>query len=377
MLRIVVGIWLPVIVLAVLPAGGDADTRDLFKAITGPCHLRFPEDHGPHCDYRTEWWYYTGNVESSGGRSYAYQLTIFRYQTSPTGETAQWPDPASAWRTNQFYVLHAAVSDIQGNVHLQAEAAARGALALAGAQYRQERTTIFVKSASIEIGPSGHKLQAVAPDFSFSLELEPLKPPVRHGREGYTRKGTAPKNASCYYSFTRMLTNGTLSIDGKKMAVTGLSWMDHEFSTAPLQSDLVGWDWFSLQFDNHSELMLYFLRYADGRYHPVSAGTLVDPLGNAVSLTYADVQIKALQTWYSPYSKAAYPSAWQLSVPKLGMQINIHAQMANQEMRTYRTTGVIYWEGSVTVQGQSNGQAVKGKGYVELTGYAAPFRAPL
>jgi len=359
--------------MLVCPARGESR----FHTVQEPCDLAFPEDHGPHPGYRSEWWYYTGNVLSTSGRHFGYQVTIFRYQTGPSDETKEWPAPASAWRTQQIFIAHAAVSDLDNSDHHQTEVAARHALAMAGAEYQKKQTTIFVGNNAIVLGPRQHPLQATAPDFSINLVLKPQKALVLHGNRGYSRKGSSPVRASCYYSYTRMLTQGTVGINGQTIPVTGLSWMDHEFSTAPLEADIEGWDWFSLQLDNNTELMLYFLRHTDGRYSSASSGTFVDASGNGTSLPKAEIEIKGLKTWQSPDSKGQYPCVWQVNIAKLALQLKIEAQTANQEMRTEATTGVVYWEGSVKARGALDGQLISGEGYAELTGYAAPFKAPL
>jgi predicted secreted hydrolase len=353
----------------------QGDSR--FHKVEGPCGLDFPEDHGPHPDYRSEWWYYTGNLRSAAGRPFGYQLTIFRYQTGPSGDREQWPQPASAWRAQQIFIAHAAVTDVQTGNHRQAQAAARGALGMAGAEYVKKGTSIFVGKYSIDISGLNHLLRAVAPDFGFDLRLAPQKQLVLHGDQGYSRKGSTPSKASCYYSYTRLSTQGNVTINGQSIPVNGLSWMDHEFSTAPLDAELVGWDWFSLQLSNRSELMLYFLRHADGRHDPASSGTFVDAAGKQTFLAKTAITIETLQTWRSPHSQGRYPCAWQVKIPKLNLELHIQTQVADQEMRTRATTGVVYWEGNVKASGILSEQAVSGQGYVELTGYAEPFKAPL
>ena len=359
--------------ITIRPAQGASE----FKTVRSPCSLRFPADHGPHPGYRSEWWYYTGNLQSSGGRQFGYQVTIFRYQTSPPGDAEQWPDPGSAWRTQQVFIAHAAVADLEMNVHHQSQTVARAALGMAAADYRNRQTTISVGNYSINIDLLSHVVRASAADFAIDLRLAPQKPLVLHGKQGYSRKGNQPAEASCYYSFTRLLTNGTVSVRGRTETVTGLSWMDHEFSTAPLAPDLVGWDWFSLQLDNQTELMLYLLRQADGQYSTASSGAFIDAKGNVTPLDLKEFTLDIPQTWTSPYSGGTYPSTWHIRIPKIGLQVSIQAQMANQEMRTEQTTNVVYWEGSVKADGRLKGQVISGKGYVELTGYAKPFKAPL
>jgi predicted secreted hydrolase len=348
-----------------------------FKTVRSPCSLRFPDDHGPHPGFRSEWWYYTGNLKSSTGRQLGYQVTIFRYQTSPLGEAEQWPDPGSAWRTQQVFIAHAAVTDLKMNAHHQSQTAARAALGMATAEYHDRQTTIMVGNYSINIDILSHLIRASSDDFAIDLHLAPQKPLVLHGKQGYSRKGNQATEASCYYSFTRLMTKGTISIQGRTETVTGLSWMDHEFSTAPLAPDLVGWDWFSLQLDNQTELMVYLLRQADGQYSSASSGSFIDAKGDVTPLSSGEFMVDRRETWTSPYSRGVYPSAWLIQIPKMGLHVTVQAQLANQEMHTAPTTGTVYWEGSVKADGRLDGQIISGKGYVELTGYAEPFKAPL
>jgi len=356
------------IFISVTPAAAAND--DSYYALSGPCNLEFPQDHGAHPGYRTEWWYYTGNVETGQARRFGYQLTIFRRQISPPGAARQWPDPASKWRTQQLYLGHIALSDIDGKGYHTAEDISRGVLGLAGVKQTDSQVTVFLKNIVIKIGSESHRLQATSEKFSFDLFLKPLKGPVLHGDEGYSHKGDTPERASCYYSFSRLQTRGKIKFNDQELSVSGLSWMDHEFSTADLQPGIEGWDWFSLQLDNGSDLMLYLLRQADGHLHPASSGTFVDENGNTQHLSLDAFKIETLDTWKSPHSGGLYPSSWRLTVDMDDLQVFIDSNLADQEMRTPDSTGVTYWEGSVSVRGQARGRPVKGKGYVELTGYA-------
>lgn len=350
---------------------GDAG----YLAVTGPCQLQFPTDHGAHPGYRTEWWYYTGNLQSDRQRSLGFQLTIFRRRISPPDALKTWPDPASRWRTQQIYLGHAAVTDIAGGRHIFAESIARGALDLAGVRQSDGRTTVFVNKWSIDIRPDLHRLQATAPDFSLDLELHPVKPPVLHGDRGYSRKGDAAERASCYYSFTRLQTAGRIQIGEKLFEVRGSSWMDHEFSTASLQPGIGGWDWFSLQLDDGTDVMIYLLRQDDGRVHPASSGSLIDAGGGSIHLTASDFTVGVLDHWESPQSETTYPAAWAVRIDRGAIDITVGASLADQELQTAATTGVTYWEGSVEVSGTAKGRPVAGKGYVELTGYAGAVEA--
>jgi predicted secreted hydrolase len=204
---------------------------------------------------------------------------------------------------------------------------------------------------------------------------------VLHGEKGYSQKGTAAERASCYYSFTRLGTVGVLAVEGVDHEVQGTAWMDHEFSTAPLEPGITGWDWFSLQLSDRLggriEVMVYLLRQADGSLHPASSGTFVDASGRSRHLKREALSVKALSHWTSPHSGARYPVRWRVDLKPLDLTLDVAANLADQEMRTPRSTGVVYWEGSVSVKGARAGEPVTGVGYVELTGYAKPFDAPM
>jgi predicted secreted hydrolase len=352
------------------------ETND-FLSITGPCKLVFPRDHGPHPGYRTEWWYYTGNLKDESGNPYGFQLTFFRSQISPPGNETSWPRPTSAWRTQQIYLGHAAVSDIRRNLHFQAEITSREVLGVAGASRQSTKTYIFIHNWAADIKPDSHRLSAQSDDFSYELELVPAKPPILHGDAGYSRKGSTAGRASCYYSFTRLKTTGIVKIQGKTLRVDGMSWMDHEFSTAPLEPGLSGWDWFSLQLNDETEIMIYLLRKKDNGFSPASSGTFVDASGKTQHLTVKTFHVKVIDTWKSPNSNAVYPSKWRIKIPTLSTDLTIAPNLSNQEMRSPNTTNVTYWEGSVSVTGTKKDKSIKGHGYVELTGYAEPFDAPM
>jgi predicted secreted hydrolase len=366
-----------IILMASIPANAG-DTSSGFLQVTGPCKLEFPRDHAPHPGFRTEWWYYTGNLKTETGRHFGYQLTFFRYQLTPIGGSAEWPDPPSAWRTRQIYIGHAAVSDISAKRHLEAEKVGREGLEGLGiggwVQYGPD-VTLFLPGWSAVIFPDSHKIAADGDDFSFTLELKPSKPPVKHGINGYSRKGSTPERASCYYSYSRLETSGTITINGKSLPVKGVSWMDHEFSTAPLEPGTVGWDWFSIQLADKSEFMIFLLRREDGGLSSASSGSYIDSLGALRHLdrSYFDVSVR--NTWKSKKSGAVYPSAWQIKIPLLGIEVAVTSNLPDQEMHTLQSTGVTYWEGSVSAKGTKGGSPIDGQGYVELTGYAGPFTA--
>jgi predicted secreted hydrolase len=359
-------------------SGMLAPASDTLLYVTGPCYLKFPEDHGPHPGFRTEWWYYTGNVSDKNGSKFGFQLTFFRSRIDDkSANTQKSSGQVSAWRTQQLILAHAAITEISEKKHHQAERMARQALDMAGAVRKGDRTHVFLRNWSLDLMPENHIIEADTGDFALELTLVPMKKPVLHGNQGYSRKGQKDESASCYYSFTRLKAQGTMRVGSKIIEVDGYAWMDHEFSTNPLEPDLEGWDWFSIQLDNHTELMAYFLRKKDGTFSDASSATFVTVSGDSVHLNLADMDLKTMNTWKSKQSGGNYPSQWRLRIPKLNMELDIEAAVDDQEMKTPETTGVTYWEGSVSVAGFLKGQTVSGMGYTELTGYVKPFNLPM
>lgn len=359
--------WVLFILCPCISLAGD------YAVVTAPCNFIFPLDHGSHEAYRTEWWYYTGNLESPANKRYGFQLTFFRTRMVPRAEEKTWPQGRSAWRTAHLFLAHAALSDLDGKRFFHDEKMARGALGIAGVSEEGQSTKIFLDSWSALIGEGSHRLSAATDRFTLDLTGKSLKPPVAHGLGGYSLKGKDPASASCYYSFTRLETSGAVTVQGERMEVRGTAWMDHEFSSAPLEEDITGWDWFSLQLNDHTELMLYLLRLGKGGFSPASSGTFVKHSGEAIHLSHENFVIEVLDQWKSPHSGASYPSRWRVVVKPLQIELSIIPNLADQELITQRTTRVTYWEGSVSVSGRSGLTPVKGVGYVEMTGYAAPF----
>ena len=340
-----------------------------FQSATAGYRYSFPKDHGSHPSYRTEWWYYTGHLQSKTGRSFGFELTFFRRGVSPE-DIKTLP---SKWSINHIYLAHFAVTDITGKRFHFSEKLSREALGKAGADESRLRVWIDKWSAEAEPEPDSagvHTLVARDETHALILRLEPAKPPVAHGAAGISQKGRDVGQTSHYYSFTRLSTTGSLTIDGEQFEVTGTSWMDHEFGSGPLGADQVGWDWFSIQLEDNTELMLYRMRLKDGSYDLASSGTAVSADGRTRHLEVTDFQIESTATWTSSGSKATYPAKWRLKFPSLDLVLEVTPLLADQELRTSRSTLVSYWEGAVAVTGTKQGKPVKGQGYVELTGYA-------
>ena len=346
-----------------------------FESVSNGCDLQFPRDHGAHPGFQTEWWYYTGNLRGEGGERYGFQITFFRRQIAPLAEQEKWPDPVSTWRTLQVYFAHTALSNMATGKFHHGEKISRGAADLAGVRQGPSETLIFLEDWSARITPSGHELKSQAQSFSIQLNLKPLKEPVLHGESGYSLKGSTPDKASCYYSLTRMEALGIVTLGNRDLPVAGTAWMDHEFSSAPIESIYVGWDWFSLQFTDNTELMIYLLRKKDGSFGTPSSGTFVDAAGRGFHLGSDEFSVQALDFWKSPHTGATYPSRWKLHVHPIQMDLTVEANLADQELRTGGSTQITYWEGSVSATGAVSGKPVASVGYVELTGYAHPIEA--
>ncbi|GFO60585.1 carotenoid 1,2-hydratase [Geomonas silvestris] len=330
-----------------------------FARAVAPRAFRFPADHGPHPEYKTEWWYFTGNLADSAGRRFGYQLTFFRMALAP-GE----PPRSSRWATNQAYMAHFALTDVNGRRFSSAERFSRAALGLAGAGGVPLEVFLEDWSARETKGaPWSVRLRAAQGSGALDLELVSAQPVVLNGERGLSRKGPEPGNASYYYSIPRLATRGTLSVGGERFQVTGTSWLDREWSTSALSGDQAGWDWFALQLKDGRDLMYYQLRKKDGSADPFSAGTLVAADGSAKPLTRDQVRLVPTGWWKSPHDGARYPAGWRLSVPGEGIALEVVPRLSDQEL----LTSFRYWEGAVAVKGE--GGAELGSGYLEMTGY--------
>jgi predicted secreted hydrolase len=343
-----------------------ADEPTGYARVEEPQPLVFPRDYGPHPDHQTEWWYYTGNLKTDDGRHVGYQLTFFRRALAPpAGRQVR----GSEWATNQVYMAHFALTDVAGKSYQAFERFSRGAAGLAGAEAAPFR--VWLEDWSVEqVEPGVVRMQAAQQGVALELRLADAKGPILHGDGGYSQKGPEPGNASSYYSLTRLITEGTIQVGGEVHPVRGLSWMDHEFSTSALAADQVGWDWFALQFDDGSELMVFQIRKADGSIDPFSSGTFIAPDGSTVSLERAGYQIGVEDTWRSGRTGATYPARWTIEVPSVDLTLRIAPYLADQELEV----SYAYWEGAVEVYGDREGRALRGDGYVEMTGYAGSMQ---
>lgn len=347
----------------VLP-GGPAPG---FAQALAPRTFVFPRDHGPHPEYRQEWWYLTGNLDGPAGGRFGFELTFFRFALAPpplarTGADNS-PPATSAWRAREIYMAHFAITDVAAKRFRHAQKLERGALGIAGASAARvwlDDWTLDTSGAP----PGDWRLAAAQEGYALGLELHPLTPPVLNGEAGLSRKSDAPGSASYYYSIPRIAVHGTLTREGRALAVHGLAWLDREWGSGGLGSNEAGWDWFALQLDDGSALMFYALRNRDGSRDPHSAGTYLGSSGEAHGLTSAAVGIDVTDHWTSA-DGTRYPSGWRMRVPSLGLDLAVHPVLAEQELRTSPR----YFEGAVDVSGGRAGRPLRGRGYVELVGY--------
>lgn len=331
-----------------------------FARATDPNGMSFPDAFGPHSDYQTEWWYYTGNVQTAEGRPFGFQFTIFRSSLIPEA-----PYRVSNFGTREVYMGHFALSDGEAGDFYDHERFQRGAGGAAGAQAVPYQ--VWLDDWSVEEVEEGrYRMRAQGEgEVAIDFMLQALKPPALHGDNGLSQKSEEFGNASYYYSQTRLETTGTVTVAGQVYEVSGFSWKDHEYSTSALGEDTLGWDWFALQLSNDRELMYYQLRNKDGSLEEETSGSIILEDGTVVPLTLEEVQVEVLDSWTSPKTGSIYPSGWRLSVPSEEIELTVTPIMPNQELNV----SVVYWEGAVTVEGTIAGEPITGRGYVELTGY--------
>jgi predicted secreted hydrolase len=350
-------------------------SQEFKRALPGRT-FSFPQDHFSHPEFKTEWWYYSGHLQSQNQdkRSFGYQLTFFR-----RGVTRQTKQQKSKWLIKDLYFAHLAITDESRGKFEYLEKISRGSLGEAGASpYKTGEKTfrVWIEDWSTERkGPSmqNHSLHAGDKKLGIEMMLTPEKNPVIHGQNGISQKAEGEGYASHYYSIPRLKTEGKMFLQNKEIPVQGISWMDHEFGSSQLREYQVGWDWFSIQLDNRMELMFYQIRHKDGKIDPNSSGTIIFPDGSYQHLPKKEFQIDALDRWKSSKSEAIYPSKWRIKVPARQIELTLSPTVKNQELITKESTRVTYWEGSVKVEGKYQGTPINGLGYAELTGYAKPF----
>jgi predicted secreted hydrolase len=352
---------------------GGADAAGFARA-TEPRPFVFPADHGAHPDFRTEWWYFTGNVFDDKENPYGFELTIFRIALG-----AASPARESSLATNAVWMAHLTVTDTARRRFEAAERLSRGAPGLAGvttgraalidaadASDVSDTTVIAVEDFSMTYHGNAVSLEASDADFGISLELSGLDRIVAQGNAGLDAKGPEPGNASYYFSSPRLQTRGTIrSVGAAPVAVEGTAWMDREWSTSALSPDIAGWDWFALQLDDGRDVMFYRLRGRDGSTSGFSGGSVADAAGNVTRLDADSVELVPIERWTSRNTGVVYPVAWHMTIPTEDLELEIRPRLDDQEL----DLSVRYWEGAITVDGRASGEPIAGFGYLELAGY--------
>jgi predicted secreted hydrolase len=323
----------------------------------------FPRDHGSHPDFKTEWWYFTGNLHAKDGREFGYQLTFFRQGVIPPSQPVE---AKSRFVTRDIKFAHFAISDITRSKFYFGQDLSRGAFGEAG--FDDGNRLAWIGDCSLAIKPDG-SFQLVGRDGekSLDLNLRSAKSPAIHGEKGVSQKADGEGRASHYYSLTRLETSGTIQIGDASFAVTGLSWFDHEWATNQLAKNQVGWDWFSLQFDDGSELMLFQLRAKDGARDHWSGGSWIAADGRVTRIANEDFTLEPSEAWKSDATGGAYPLRWRIRIASQSLDIDVTARMKDQELRL---NPIAYWEGAVMAEGKRKGSAIRGSGYLEMTGYS-------
>jgi predicted secreted hydrolase len=331
-----------------------------YKVALPGYHYQFPRDHFNHPDYRTEWWYYTGNVRSRDGHRYGFELVFFRQ-----GQDRDSNGNPSAWRVDDIYLAHLALTDVDSGRFRYFQRLNRAGPGVAGVSFDEGRIWNGNWQVRWDKATDAQSLTAVADGVNFSFRLTPLKSAIINGENGVSQKAAGTGKASYYVSFPRLSVDGRLN----GVDVSGTAWMDHEWFTEQLDASQQGWDWFSVQLENGADLMLFDLRHTDGAIDPYSSGTYIAKDGRAMHLKRADFELQPLDYWTSPKTGAKYPVKWRISVPSIGVSLDCTAAVKGQELVSDTGPGLTYWEGAVTYSGSS-----PGVGYLEMTGYSAPVK---
>ncbi len=320
----------------------------------------FPRDHHSHPEFKTEWWYVTGNLKSDRGREFGFHLTFFR-QGVRRGDEAR-----ARFLVGDVKLAHFAVTDVTGAGFRFAQKVSRGAFAEAG--FSDGARIAWIDDWELrQDGPENFSLRAAEGDLRLALDLRANKPPAIHGGQGVSQKSDGAGRASHYYSFTRMAARGKLSLGPGEEVVDGEAWFDHEWATNQLAENQTGWDWLSLQFDDGSELMLFQIRLKEGGRDVHSHGTWVGADGSVVAVKNADFELRPGRVWRSGDTHASYPVEWRVRIPKLDLELELSAALDRQEIVL---KPVAFWEGSVRARGERQGKPLAGRGYLEMTGYA-------
>jgi predicted secreted hydrolase len=330
----------------------------------------FPRDHRAHRDFKTEWWYFTGNVFDPEGHRFGYELTFFRQGITPQAER----DPnSSRFIVEDLKFAHFALTDVSKHRFRFEQKTSRGAFGEAG--FDDDQRIAWIDNWTLASdGDDAFDLVATNLEGALHLHLRAAKSPVVHGEDGVSIKASASGHASHYYSIPRLQTTGELVVDGKSHPFRGESWFDHEWATSQLAEGQAGWDWICLQWEDGKELMLYQMRLKNGDPDSSSSGTWIASDGTATHLRSADFRMTPIAFWKSSANGAKYPIGWRVTLPRMQTEFVVRAVLEDQELALGQIT---YWEGAIDAIGTQDGRAIKGCGYLELTGYAGQLSEAL
>jgi predicted secreted hydrolase len=354
----VVGNFLALILVVLTVSAENVNDQGWAVAVPG-YQITLPRDHFPHDQFRTEWWYFTGNLRAKDGRAFGYQVTFFRHSYRPPGNR----EPVtSRFVMNDVKFAHFAVTDVSSGKFLFDSRVSRGAFGEAG--FGDGKRLAWIDNWELDFD-GDFRLKAATKNYAVELDLTPEKPAVLQGQDGLSQKADGQGRASYYYSITRLKTSGAVKIGGENFVVEGSSWFDREWATNQLTPEQAGWNWFAIQLSDGSDLMLYQMRLKDGGIDSHSSGKWIAADGATTDLARDDYRLVPEKFWESSASKATYPIEWKLSIPKLNLELEVTPPVKNQEL----DLSVVYWEGCIRLKGRRAGKAVDGVGYMELTGY--------
>ncbi|HWI78665.1 MAG TPA: carotenoid 1,2-hydratase [Ramlibacter sp.] len=326
-----------------------------------PAKLEFPRDHGAHPAFRTEWWYITGQARS-GERDFGFQVTFFRSRVDETRAMH------SRFAAKQLVFAHAALTDVSGRRLWHDQRIAREGFDIALAA--QGDTQVRLRDWSLQRQASGaYAARIPGGEFALDLQCAPTQPVLLQGRDGLSRKGPRPEEASYYYSQPQLAVSGELILQGKRFAAVGKAWLDHEWSEELLDPQAVGWDWIGMNLDDGSALTAFRLRKQDGSAL-WDGGSFRAAKGSTYVFSRGEAVFSPQRRWTSPLSGAVYPVEWIVRTP--ADFYTVKAVVDNQELDSRASTGSIYWEGLSDLF-DSNGKRV-GRGYLEMTGYSQRMR---
>lgn len=335
--------------------------------------VELPRDLYAHASAQTEWWYYTGHMQTESGRRFGFEFVFFKRRT----DLDRFGVVPLRLIANPLYLAHFALTDeSRAQFRYEHRKSANGIFD-PPAQMSETSFRLKLGDWTVREEQGRHILRAtLGADLIFEASLRPTKPAALNGHEGVGVSFKDRGEASRYFSYTRMETRGRITWHGQTESFHGDAWMDREFGTWRTTENQKGWDWFSLQLSDGSELMVYHIRDRNNQPSLFSSGTFVSPEGVWTHLSREDFEVEPTSTWRSPRTGATYPSGWRLTAPRFGIDLTVTPVLKDQELDTRGTTMIVYWEGSCTVVGRRDLNTIEGRAYVELVGYDRSHEQP-